>query len=109
MITATQAKELYDQSGVEVEQFLKHTVEPEVTKAAKSGKRQAFIHLGSLESYRFLDSVITPVHRQALDQLKLLGYRTVIKWGGDKYVPRGLVDDDGNGPIHQNYGIQIEW
>ena len=27
----------------------------------------------------------------------------------DSYVPRGLADDDGQGPAYSNYGIQIGW
>ena len=109
MITATEAKELYDKSGAEVTAYLKNTVEKEVVKAAEGGKRNTIIHLGSLEPFGYLDRVITPLQWSVIDKLKELGYHAVIKLYGDKYVPRGLADDDGNGPSHQNYGIQISW
>jgi hypothetical protein len=109
MITAKDAKQLYDESGHEVDQFLEHSVEANVINAAKGGRRHVFIHLGSLGSFEYLDRVVTPLHRAVVDKLLALGYRAKIETAGDKYVPRGLADDDGNGPMHQNYGIQIGW
>ena len=109
MITAKEAKELYDKSGQEVADYLKYTVEKEVVKAAEGGKRQTIIGLKSLEPYRHLDQVITPLQKAVVDQLKMLGYRAEIKLYGDHYVPAGLADDDGKGPSHQNYGIHISW
>jgi len=109
MITAAQAKQFYDDSGHEVEQFLTHTVEPVVTDAAKSGKRFIFIFLDHLGPYDYLDRVITPLQKAVVTKLKELGYLAEIKLDGKQYVPRGLADDDGNGPKHQNYGIHIGW
>ena len=109
MITAKTAKELYDNSGHEVEQFLKSQVKPLVIKAASSGKLKITIHLGSLAQFDYLDSKITPLHNAVVEKLKTLGFMCSIECYGDKYVPPGLRDDDGNGPIHQNFGIYIEW
>ena len=109
MITAQEAKQLYDESGAEVEQFLKHSVEQNVSNAAKGGKCDVFIHLGSVKQFEYLDHTITPLQQAVADKLKTLGYRADIKLDGDKYVPRGLADDNGNGPTIQNYGIQIGW
>ena len=109
MITAQEAKQLYDESGHEVEQFLKQSVEQRVTYAAKGGKRQVFIDLGSVKQFEYLDRTVTPLQQAVADKLKTLGYRVEIKLDGDKYVPRGLADDNGNGPTIQNYGIQISW
>jgi hypothetical protein len=109
MITAKEAKELYDQSGAEVEQFLKNEVEKRVTDAAKGGKRSVFVDLGYVKQFQYLHHTITPLQQAAADKLKELGYRVVIKLDGESYVPRGLADDDGNGPKIQNYGIQIGW
>jgi hypothetical protein len=109
MITAKEAKELYDQSGQEVEDFLKHNVEQRVKKAAEGGKRQVFIDMGSVKQFEYLQHTITPLQQAVADKLKTLGYRAEIKLDGDYYVPRGLADDDGNGPAIQNYGIVISW
>jgi len=109
MITAKEAKELYDKSGAEVDVYLKNRVEKEVVKAAEGGKRITVIHLGSKGMFDHLDQIITPLQKAVVDKLKELGYRAEIKLYGESYVPRGLADDDGNGPSHQNYGIQIIW
>ena len=109
MITANEAKALYDESGAEVDQFLKNNVEQNVSNAAKGGKRQVFIHMGSVNQFEYLHHTITPLQQAVADKLKTLGYRAEIKLDGDEYVPRGLADDNGNGPKIQNYGIQIGW
>lgn len=109
MLTAQEAKQLYDESGAEVEQFLKQSVEQRVTYAAKGGKRQVFIDMGSVKQFEYLANTITPLQQAVADKLKSLGYRVEIRLDGDKYVPRGLADDNGNGPTIQNYGIQIGW
>jgi putative transposon-encoded protein len=109
MISAKEAKELYDQSCTEVEAFLKQTVEPKVTEAAKRGHRHVFIHLDASASFEILDKMVTPVQNSAMVKLKELGYQAQVTFDGEKYVPRGLANDDGSGPLYQNYGIQIGW
>jgi hypothetical protein len=110
MITANEAKKLYEKSGQEVEDFLTYKVEGEVIKAANGGKRQTCIFLDSLNIFDHLDQKITPLQKAVVDKLKGLGYSAAIKQYGERYVPRGLADDDGKGPSpHQNYGIIISW
>lgn len=109
MITAAEAVKLYQESGHEVDQFLEHKVKPVVTVAAMLGKRIAFIHLDSIKQHGHLYLAITPLQQAVVDKLVKLGYNAVIKIDGEPYVPRGLADDDGNGPTHQNYGISIRW
>jgi hypothetical protein len=109
MITAKEAKKLYDESGAEVDHFLKHTVEINVVSAAKSGKRYATVHLGTVPQFEYLHQVITPLQHAVVDKLKELGYQAAIKLDGEQYVPRGWADDDGNGRTVQNYQIVISW
>lgn len=109
MIDASEAKELYDQSGAEVAGFLKGSVEPIVIEAARGGKRVAYVLLGSLGPYDHLDQVVTPVEKAVVEKLVALRYTAKILKYGESYVPSGLADDDGNGPFHTNYGIQIGW
>ena len=109
MITAKEAKDLYDKSGQEVADYLKYTVEKEVVKSAKGGKRQTTILLDSLGEFHHLDQVITPLQKAVVDKLKELGYHAEIKIYGERYVPRAFADDEDTGPPHQNYGIQIGW
>ena len=109
MITAAEAKALYDESGQEVDNFLKSAVEPLIVSSAKSGKRSTMMYLDTIESFHYLGNHVTPLHCRVADKLKELGYTAEIRLYGDKYVPAGLRDDDGNGPLHQNYGIHIGW
>ena len=109
MITAKEAKVLYDKSGQEVEDYLRIKVEPVVIKAATAGKHKVYIHLGSAQFEFEMRVKITSVHQGVVQALKDLGYVASIAQDGDGYVPAGLADDDGNGPLHTNYGFHIGW
>lgn len=109
MINAKEAKALYDASGHEVDQFLRNNVEQKVIEAAKAGKRMATVYLGVVEQFGYLESTVTPIHKAVVDKLKTLGYAATFKLDGDKYVPRGLSDDYGNGPKVQNFVMVIGW
>lgn len=109
MITAKEARQIYDESGAEVNNFLKYKVEIHIVSAAKSGKREVVIHIGTTGPYEYVDQKITPLEWAILDKLKELGYTAKIENYGDSYVPRGLADDDGDGPSHRNYGFMISW
>jgi hypothetical protein len=109
MITAKQAKQLYDESGQEIDDFLNSQVNIEVIKAAKEGNRSVLIHLGCFGCLDSLDQTITPLQRGAKAKLNELGYIVAINSYGDYYVPPGLADDEGNGPKHRNYGMVISW
>jgi hypothetical protein len=109
MITAKEAKQLYDESDAKIEQFLKNSVEKRVADAAKSGNRFIFIFLGTLGPYEYIDQKPTPLDKAVVKKLQELGYHANFDINGPRYVPRGLADDEGNGPSHQNYGIKIAW
>lgn len=110
MLTATEAKKLYDESGQEVKDFLDHKVEKQVINAAEGGQRHVFIDIGSLGPFDHLDQRITPLNKAILIKLKELGYRASIEKDGAPYVPCGLADDfDNSGPMHTNYGFRICW
>ncbi len=109
MINAKEAKELYDQCGQEVTDYLKHTVEKEVVKAAEGGKRQVTIFLNAKRPFDHLCDVIKPLEKSVVDKLNELGYSAKINLYGDCYVPSALTGLNGDGPYYQNYGIQISW
>lgn len=107
MITAKEAKALYDESGAEVKALLK-TFEPKIIEAAKSGKRWIVITIGSSPTTQ--NPQPDSVQKRVMELLNELGY--VSRWvaqDGAAYIPRGLMDDYGNGPMHVNYGIHIGW
>ena len=90
-----------------MQNFLTNKVESEVKKAAKAGKRYYYALTGSEEVWKCVDP--TPLIKAVVDELKKLGYSAKFGAYGDNYVPRGLADDSGEGPIHTNYGILIGW
>ncbi len=109
MITAKEAKEIYDKSDFEgeVANFLKLNVEQAVKSAAEGGKRSIIVYLGARDRAYGPDN--TPLEKSVVTRLRELGYQADIRLYGDQYVPRGLQDDNGEGPIHRNYGIHISW
>ena len=108
MITAKEAKALYNQSGAEVQAFLKNTLEKKITDAATAGKREYIHHIGA-ERNVYRAPQPTPLENGVLDELKKLGYSVAYDTYGSEYVPRGMADDSGEGPMYRNYGIIIRW
>ena len=106
MISAKEAKALYDASGAESDAMLA-TLEPYIIAAAKEGKQHCFVLIGSEEAWKTIK--VTPIQHQVCDKLNKLGFRVSISKHGSGYVPRGLADDDGNGPKYENYGYCIGW
>lgn len=106
MISAKEAKAIYDESGAEATALLNQFEEP-IRNAAREGKRNVFCHLGCNETYVRLEA--TPLQKQVMDKLSALGYRVQMCKDGGEFIPRGLADDDGNGPKHYIYGFAIHW
>ena len=52
---------------------------------------------------------ITSVDQGVVETLKELGYVVSIEQDGASYVPRGMADDEGDGPEYTNYGFHIGW
>ena len=106
MITAKEAKGLYDASDAEAKGLMK-SFESQIIEAAKSGKRWIVITIGSSPTTQNLQP--DSVQKRAMELLNELGY--VSRWtaNGAAYVPLGLMDDYGNGPMYVNYGIHIGW
>ncbi len=107
MIDAKEAKRLYDESGAEVTAWLNSEVSKKVEDAAKSGKRNVFIFLGSEELWKH--PTLTPIQKRCISALIDMEYRAEFKVDDETYVPRGLADDEGNGPKYRNYGIMVSW
>lgn len=107
MITAQEARELYDQSGAEVKEFLECHVENRIKTASTSGKKWVFILVDCEPAYKNIQP--TAFNLRVMDALKGLGYTVRFGFDGDAYVPRGLADDQGLGPMHRNYGYTIGW
>ena len=108
MINATEARELYDASGKEVENWIESKVKPLVVDAATAGNRYVYIYIDSIEKYREVpksDKLIDNV----ISKLISLGYHVKLAKYGDLYVPISLKDANGDGPLYINYGLDIGW
>ena len=81
MITAEQAKNLYDESGVEVDTYLNKTIAPEIEKAARAGKRNVFIRVGSEPLIGSIGAMKKTLHTSTMMKLDELGYEA--RWVTD--------------------------
>jgi hypothetical protein len=106
MINAADAKRIYDESGGEADALLTR-IEPRIVEAAKAGKRSIFWLVDAEEAWR--SNAPTPLDNHVITKLTNLGYTVRFGRDGDAYVPRGLADDDGDGPKYINYGYTIGW
>jgi len=109
MISAKEAIVLYNESGAEATNYLRDKIEPIIIAAAKSGKCECIIFIDNISVFDNLYSKITPLENLVVEKLKALGYQAKIDRDGETYVPRGLADDEGNGPLYVNYAFHISW
>ena len=105
MISAAEARALYDRVGEESKKML-DAINFHVTTVAVT-KRITFFLLSAEETYRHIEP--TQVQSRVMAELKELGFGVEFGQDGEPYVPRGLVGADGDGPIHINYGFHIKW
>lgn len=110
MITAKEAKQIVDESGVEADAIINNTIDKLVRDAAAKGQRNVFLNLGAAETFSISRVTPTAIQTQIMDKLGALGYRVqFVRGQGAPYVPPGRMDDFGEGPKYQNYGIAIHW
>lgn len=113
-ITPAEARELVTTSEQNVARYLKRASE-EIRKAAEAGKRSIDFYMNdSNERLAFeVSSWNKPrpstLQQLIIDNIRKKGFGCEFKASGEQYVPRGLADDDGNGPMHQNWNIVISW
>ena len=117
MLTAAEALELVKRSDAEVEKFLT-VISPAIEAAAKDGKRtlalSSIVNLpdhGAVSLHQECSKIvnITDFQQRLCATLKEFGYSVKFAPHGDTYVPRGLADDDGYGPLYQHYTIIVYW
>ena len=107
MITAKEAKQLYEDSGAEVEAYLADKFDNQIRKAAKDGKTSYFHHITAVNTRD--PSSAGQLEIKVMARLRELGYSVVWYRDPDTYVPRGLADDDGTGPLYSNVGLMVTW
>ncbi len=106
MISAKEALELYNNSLHTLDKYLNDNFHSGIRRAAMSGYKEYFHSIGHCEGYLpNLDSL----EKKVILELQKLGYSVNYMFHGESYVPRGLADDEGNGPLHKEYGILVKW
>jgi len=112
MLTAKEAKALAEASDAHLERYLT-LIEREIKPRAERGERKYECYVADLwvSQETYMHPEPTPLQQRIINTLKAFPNCYGVQWGasGDAYVPRGLADDDGEGPSHQNFCIHIHW
>lgn len=106
MLTAKEALEIYNSSLHTLEKYLNDNFHSGIRQAASNGLRR-YVHGMGAEEHRLPE--LSALEKKALEELGKLGYCAQYLFYGEAYVPRGLADDEGNGPSYRNYGIVVTW
>ena len=106
MITATEAKKLYNNSCAKRLE-LAARVERSIIEAANEGKRTTFFYLFVIPSIEV--PVCSDEHLLVINTLKERGFIVSLPRpdGGGKGLR--VAYDENNGPLYQGYGIDISW
>jgi hypothetical protein len=108
MISAKEALEIYNNSLYTLQRYLEDNFHSKIRQAAMDGKREYILYLGANEIYCGVPK-LDVLQCKAITELGKLGFNVQYGFYGEEYVPRGLADDDGTGPIHRNFGIKVTW
>lgn len=106
-MNVSEARDITKNSRALAEDYLKDFIYPKIKSSANNGKFSCFFFIGSQERYRHIH--VEQKIESAIEILKQSGYNVKLDYNGFSYVPRGLSDDDGNGPKYTSYGLHIDW
>jgi hypothetical protein len=111
MITAAQARENVKMSNATLQKYFEK-IDRMIEKASCEGKTYVALYgldelSGSILSYAKIE--VTRLQQRIIDELKSIGYSASVVFDGDAYVPRGLQNDDGEGPEYLNVVIHVSW
>jgi hypothetical protein len=110
MITAKEAKEIQLASEANIQKYLTK-VEVQIKECAELGlNRVALYNEGLYSSFPCGVPInTTPLQNRLITELQHVGFKAVFLKDGPSYIPKGLADDDGNGPIHNNWCVVVSW
>ena len=111
MITAARAKENVILSKANLQKYFEK-IDGFIEKASLAGKSSVEL-CGILEltelKLEYMDLKATPLQQRIIDELVSIGYNASVIRSGASYVPIGVQDDDGEGPVYINYAILVRW
>lgn len=110
MITAKQARDNVILSKANVQQYL-DKIDALIISASHLGKSKVEIGIVGLSNCVPTASTViaTAIQIRVIDELRNFGYQACVDSYGERYIPRGMQDDVGEGPMHVNVGIIISW
>ncbi len=106
MLSAKEALQLKNDSLVALDKYLLDNFHSQIQQAAMQGKCTYTFNMGSAEHSA---PRLGHLQQKAFDELKKYGYVVSYGFYGEGYIPRGLANDDGDGPTYKNYGITVGW
>lgn len=109
MLTASQARGLSAESGLQVERILS-LLDASIKETATGGRRSysAYKEVPWQSEELYTPVTISPIQAKIIARLKLLGFTAEMRTD-NAYVPVGLADDKGNGPLYSNRVLKIGW
>jgi hypothetical protein len=110
MITASEAFSLVEASNSTIDKMLK-ILDPKIRAAAEKGQRQLPVfEEGWWDSVPSMSNIKpSPKQDRLIAALANHGFSARLENHGGVYIPKGLADDDGNGPEYVNACIVIRW
>jgi len=112
MITAQEARALSEASDAHLERYLA-LIDKEIRSHAEKGDRvyECYVEDLWVSKETYVHPSPDPLQQRVINALKMAPTFFGAEWrkSGDTYVPRGLANDDGEGPSYQNYCIHIRW
>jgi hypothetical protein len=108
-ITATEAKEIVLSSAAEVDRLMP-ILDKAIRAAAEDGHRKLLCYREvpweSAEDY--MPVATSKLQERLIERLCALGFFACVV-SDHSYIPPGLQDSDGNGPVHTNRVLKVSW
>lgn len=110
MINANEARQLVDESDKTVNDIL-NKLDLSIRMMAARGERlyACYNEVAWCGKPIGQNPVPTDLHNKLIAKLKSLGFGAKYSFHGDSYIPRGLMEDDGTGPLHINHVLIVTW
>jgi hypothetical protein len=110
MLTAFEARKITEESDIKVDNILDQ-LDSLIRARARACKDTLSCYLPDTWYASTLREGIHPndFQRKIMNKLADHGFKVKLARDGDPYVPKGLADNEGNGPIHYNWCIVIGW
>ena len=110
MFTADQARKRGMEGSLLVDGIIQN-IEKEIMERSTNYTRLVTYEPRTWTSAPLLNIDVQPnqLQQRVIERLRDAGYDVCFAPFSDAYVPKGLQDDDGKGPLYVNWCIVIDW